>query len=94
MPTKTFSLPQELLDRLNRNQELGRGWRINQSKICQLALEQKLDEVDAAYKKYQALKERLYSKTQVFWPDRGTIESLKQLVLELEELETKRGENK
>ena len=95
-PMAGITISSDLQERLRKNKKLGKPWKINRSKICREALEQKLDEADAAFKKHREFKACINAvalqRRGLVGSNKTTIESLKRIVLELEELERKGGE--
>ncbi len=57
MGNRNVSLSQELLERIERNKNLGQPWKINVSRVCQEALEKELNRIERSHGKYIKLKE-------------------------------------
>jgi len=56
MGNRTVSLPQELLDRIERNKNLGQPWKVNVSQVCREALKKELDKIESSHRKYIKLR--------------------------------------
>lgn len=85
--TRTISLPRALVNRLQKNKELGTLWRINVSKICATAINKKLDELDEEFTRHQELKNNInqFLETDFEQIDPETFKSIKETLNEIQE---------